>query len=338
MSVLTPAPRRILLINVTRIGDTLLTTPVIAALAAYWPEAEIDVLAHHERGEVLRHLDGIHHLGSISKRRAAFMGRLGGPRYDLALVYNFDSALVKYALRVSRQVVAFEQADPRLNQKLFRCVRHPGNRNGHLVDANLMLTALLDIPAAGRRLRYAVSASEQAWASQWLAELRQSHPAQPLIGLQIASFPTKAFRDWPVEHFASLCERIRARWPQAHFLLLGGSQEQAQIDALAGLLGPAATVCAGRLSLRESAALMARLDLYIGVDTGPTHLMGAFDRPMVVLYHGYLPSHIARPPDHPCAFIIDHPQAGSCGPDTPMAEISVDTVWAQVQQALEMTP
>ena len=43
------APASILVINVCRIGDTLLATPAIRALARMWPEARITVLGHPKR-------------------------------------------------------------------------------------------------------------------------------------------------------------------------------------------------------------------------------------------------------------------------------------------------
>ncbi|MCE9571511.1 MAG: hypothetical protein K8R10_16135, partial [Rhodocyclales bacterium] len=61
-------PRRILVINVSRIGDTLLATPAIRALAAAWPEASLDVLGHPNRVEVLEHLPFVRRVGSISKK------------------------------------------------------------------------------------------------------------------------------------------------------------------------------------------------------------------------------------------------------------------------------
>ena len=92
---------------------------------------------------------------------------------------------------------------------------------------------------------------------------------------------------------------------------------------------------AGMLSLRESAALMSRLDLYIGVDTGPTHIMGALDAPMVALYHCHSPSRLLGPLERPRCFVVDHPRAAAgCSPETPMAEITVVTVWARVPDAL----
>jgi hypothetical protein len=47
---------------------------------------------------------------------------------------------------------------------------------------------------------------------------------------------------------------------------------------------------------------MNQLDLYVGVDTGPTHIMGALHRPMVALYHGYSPSRLLAPLEHPSLY------------------------------------
>jgi heptosyltransferase-3 len=87
--------------------------------------------------------------------------------------------------------------------------------------------------------------------------------------------------------------------------------------------------------LRRTAALMNSLDLYVGVDTGPTHIMGALGRPMVPLYHCSSPSRLLMPLEHPCCYPVDHPRAvRGCSPETPMAEMTVEMVWARVLEAL----
>lgn len=333
-------PRNILVINVSRIGDTLLATPALRALAAAWPQAAIDVLGHPKRIEVLRHLPFLRRVGAISKASAPLRGRLGrlGRRYDLALVYGHDEALIAYALRVAKQVVAGRQVSARLNARLAVVVAPAAFQSAHAVPLALALPAALGVAPAGLRLAYAVSAAEQRWAT---ATLLRDLPAAaaPLVGVQVASFPTKAYRDWPIESFGELCQRIGTHWPQAHFLIFGGAEEQPRTAALKARLGAAATLYAGRLSLRQTGALMSRLDLYIGVDTGPTHLMSAFDIPLVGLYHGFSRSELIAPLEHPCFFAVDHPLAGpACSTEAAMADITVDRVWQAVQQALAARP
>lgn len=331
-------PKSILFIAVSRIGDTLFATPAMRAVAAAFPEAKITLLGHPKRAEVLEHLPWSHHVGAITKGRAAWMGRLGGTRYNLAFVFGFDEPLVAYALRVADKVVAFEQADSALNARLRVAVPKPPFQSEHAVRQLLRLPAALGVPPAGLRIAYRTTTDETAEARRRLTEAGLAN-ARPLIGLQVASFPTKAYRDWPIENFADLCGRILRRWPEAGFLIYGGSEEKNRTEWLKQQLGPRAALFAGRLSLRQTAALMALTDLYVGVDTGPTHIMSAFDIPMVGLYHCISPSSLTGPLDHPCAYLLDHPAGHDrCSETAAMAEISVDAVFDQVERALREHP
>ena len=266
------------------------------------------------------------------------MGRFGGKRYDWAIVYGFDSALVKYALRVSDKVVAFRQNDPGVNARLFQAVSPPEPQRTHAAIMPLALPAAIGVPPAGLGLAYHVTDTEKVWANKTLDHLPTD--MWPLIGLQLTSFPTKAYRDWPLEHFIALCDHICERYPRAHFLIFGGKHrlEKARIDALHRRFPHNTSLFAG-LSLRKTAALMDRLNLYIGVDTGPSHIMGSLHRPLLVLYHPTLHSGLYGPLGHPCFYPVDHPRAGfGATADMPMSEIEVATVWSQVTAALSNQP
>ncbi len=198
-------PRNILVINVSRIGDTLLATPAIRALAARWPDANIDVLGHPNRIEVLEHLPFIRRIAAISKKSAPFRGWLDllSKPYDLAVVYGNDEALLTYALRVARRVAALRQPDDRINSRLAVLVEQPVFQSAHSVLLALALPLALGAGPAGLRLSYAVQTTEGTWADATLAR-DVPYGAGPLIGLQVASFPTKAYRDWPIESFMEL--------------------------------------------------------------------------------------------------------------------------------------
>ena len=326
-------PQRILVINVTRIGDTLLATPLLRALKAAWPAAEITVAGHRKRIEVLENLPFIDKLRSISKQVAPLLGRIGGIRYDLAIVYGQDEALVDYALRVARHVVAMRQESDDINRRLFAIAGEDGYRPRNAVTGMLIMLRPLRVALDGYYLSYRVTESENQWAQKTLAQKRIA--GKLLIGLQLASFPTKAYRDWPVGHFIRLCEKIIEAHPDVYFLIFGGSLEADRTELVRRHFSGRAASFAGRLTLRQTAALMNQLDLYIGVDTGPTHIMGALHRPMLSLYHPTAPSRALAPQEHPCCFAIDHPLADKGASfDTPMAEISVEEVWNHVQAAL----
>jgi lipopolysaccharide heptosyltransferase III len=328
------APQAVLAIVVSRIGDTLLATPALRAIAAAWPGAKLTCLAHPKRAEVLRNLPFLHRVGVITKTRAPLLGRISRQRFGLAFVYGHDRPLVEYALRVAPRVVAFDQGDESVNRRLYQSVTLPPHQQMHAVRYRLALLAPLRIALQGFALSYRVTDPENRWARRRL-RAQFAGECRPLIGLQIASFPTKAYRDWPIENFIDLCRRIRSHYAGAHFLIFGGKLERERTKLLYETLRGCATHYAGRLSLRQTAALMNQLDLYVGVDTGPTHIMGALHRPMVALYHGYSPSWLLAPLEHPSLYVVDHPQAGQdCSPDASMAAISADQVWLRVAEAL----
>ena len=329
--------KRVLIINVTRIGDTLLATPAIRAIAKFFPHAKLTVLGHPKRVEVLENIAYIHRVGGIDKRGALLRGwrdALLGAEYDFAFVWRNDQALVRYALRKARHVVAHRQQDERINAKLFAVVERIPDNQIHAVAWALSLPKAVGIPADNYQLDYYVTEAEMFSARQ---RLEADFPGitGPFIGMQVASFATKSYRDWPIENFIALATRINDENPGARIVLYGAAADRDRIAKLTSAHPGKSTSYAGEFSLRQTVAMMACTDLYIGVDTGPTHLFAALKKPMVVLYHPSLPSALYKPLEATALYAIDHPLAGpDATSDIPMAGISVDTVWQAVRAAL----
>lgn len=321
-------PLRILAIIVTRIGDTLLCTPALRAIKAHWPEAELTVIAHARRGEVLEHLPFIDHLQGLNwlthwRARLAFFRQ----PYDLALVFGDDQRQTQLALRLSKQVYAFDGARqiplPRLT-----LVKQPPEIAA--VQARLSLLAPLGISSDELSLAYRLTDAEKRQAAAWRATL-----GKPLVALQLHSFPTKAHRDWPLAHFVRLIELLSADYSAACFVITGDAHARKSAETLAAKFGECIVSVAGELSLRETAAVLASCDLYVGVDTGPTHLAGAVGIPLVALYHAAYPGRNLAPQQHPCCRMIEHPATGSdASSDADMADISPEQVWAAASELL----
>jgi ADP-heptose:LPS heptosyltransferase len=334
MDSLTP-DARILAICVARLGDTLLVTPALRALRAAVPRGSLTVLAHPKRRALLEHLPFIDHLGSIDKYSASWRGWFPGKPYDWGVVYGKDAALVRYALRVCRQVIAQRQHDESLNRRLDRMIV-PATEFQVAVDARLALATTIGAPLMGRALSYRVTAEEQAQAG---ARLRALLPdATRLVGLQLQSFPSKAYRDWPVENFEGLAQRL-LRQDGIGIVVLGGPESTRIGEDFARRLstqfpGRAASL-AGHTTLREGAAVIGELDLYVGVDTGPTHVAGALGVPMVALYHWRHRGCWLAPQEHPALSVIEHPTPDeSCGDDTSMADIPLEVVADAAEERL----
>jgi heptosyltransferase-3 len=324
----------ILVINVARIGDTLLTTAVLRAIKAACPAGKLGCLAHPKRVAVLEGLPWVNHLGVVTPTRAHWRGRFSPKAWDVAIVYGHDSALIRYAARVAHKVVAFAQDDPALNRLLWRAVPVPEHREQiHLVHEYLLLPAAAGIETNDYRLAYYPFDAELAAARAWLE--KNAPRATRFIGYQLASFPAKSYRDWPLENFAALGRQILDRYPGSVLVIFGGKESRDKAGWLRDRLGDRVVAAAGLMSLRESAALMKHLDLYIGVDTGPTHLTGALAVPMIALYHCFHRGRRLAPLMHRKLRIIEHPCPDErCTRDSSMEEITVDMVWKCVKDLL----
>lgn len=85
---------------------------------------------------------------------------------------------------------------------------------------------------------------------------------------------TDTRKQWPAERFVLLGNHL-ARKYQARILLVGGEADQQVAAAIAGMMAAPAVSWAGRAGLGEIGALAEIADLYVGNDTGPTHVAAA---------------------------------------------------------------
>jgi|GEM_PF-295202 len=333
---------RILIINVTRIGDTLLATPAIRAIAAFFPNAKLTFLGHPKRAETLENLAYLARVGRITKKSAWLRGWKDvatKPEYDYAFVWGQDEGLVRYALRKSARVIAEQQQDKALNATLAFAFDAPPDNSIHAVAGFLAMPRAVGIPAQGFGIDIAVTKDERRVAAETLFGILGASNHFPKVGFQVASFATKSWRDWPIQRFIDLGLRIVQSYPDARFVCFGAAADQPRIAELGRSLRGRVISFAGKTTLRETAALMSWLDVYVGIDTGPTHLYSALKKPMVVLYHPSIPSALYKPLDHPALSAIDHALAGpTCRDRVPMNEIAAETVWRAVDQALEGEP
>jgi len=325
--------QKILVIIVSRIGDTLLTTPAIESISRHYQNSKITVLGHPKRHSVLQHLAFVNNVGAISKNNAIWKGWFG-KKYDLAFVYGYDKSIVLYALRASKRVIAFKQSDTKIDNKLYKSVEFPSSEEIHFVNKFMSLPEAIGIQGDNQRLSLSLTKDEKLFAENILNKYKISKKL--LIGIQAVSFPTKDYRDWPSKYFLDLCKKIIDKNPNAHFLIYGGpsEKEKGKLDILVNGLSTNATSFVGN-SLRETAAIMSKTSLYIGVDTGPTHIMSTFNVPMVVLFHCKLKSKIYGALEHPYYFAIDHPNKKNCSETTAMSDISVKKVFEVVSKALD---
>ena len=296
-------PQRVLLIATRRIGDVLLTTPLLHSLRLAWPQAKIDVLVFRNTDGVLRANPDIHQIITVAEHPGFWQHlklflRLFR-RYDLALSTLTGDKPTLYAWVAGKRRIGLltQERKQRWKQRLLNQWVAFDNIETHTVLMNLKLAEALDIAPS-----YPVVA---AWTPQNAAQLSAMLPfdmdAEDYAVLHV--YPQFAYKTWHAQGWQDL-----AQWLHAHGLrvVLTGSNavdELAYVSAIFNALPSTAVNVAGQLSLAESACLLQSAKIYVGPDTVMTHIAAAVGAPTVALFgpsnpvkwgpwpHGYIKSH-----------------------------------------------
>ena len=92
-------------------------------------------------------------------------------------------------------------------------------------------------------------------------------------------------KDWPQAHWVATIQAVLASLPDAQVLLTGSTGELPMTRAIAqACASPRVRTIAGATSLRRLFSLLSMAHSVISVDTGPAHAAGAMGCPVVVLF------------------------------------------------------
>jgi heptosyltransferase-3 len=105
---------------------------------------------------------------------------------------------------------------------------------------------------------------------------------RPLLGLAIGT--KMQAKDWGVENWQQVLDRLAKELPDYGVVLLGAQEDAGVSDgASAAWQGRRVNLC-GQMTPRESAAVLARTRAFLGPDSGPMHLAAAVGTPCVIVF------------------------------------------------------
>lgn len=322
---------KILVVYSGRFGDILLSTPVIRLLKEIWPNSLVTYLTHPKRYEILLNNDSfIHKVGFITSKKNSIEKY---ENYDLAIILNKDSeSFIKQIFKITKNIIAYRVGNYDLEKKLLFTKKYPLQHSLHSVDMRLSLLDTLHKTVSSKKLIYKVSQVEDTFASNYMSKLNIQ--SKILIGIQANSFHTKSFRNWSISNFVDLCLKINENYENIYFLFFGSNDDVESVSKIHDEIKNS-FIIAGKVSLRESAAIMSKVNLYIGVDTGPTHIMGTMNIPMIVMYHSFASSSLLKPLENDKFIAIDHPINQHGNDNVSMNDISVEEVFENIRILLK---
>jgi len=276
--------RKILLVRLRSIGDTVLATPSIFALKRFLPNVKVDILVEDWVAPLLNnhpHLDNVIVLerGGLMKR-ARVARELRAGNYDV--VYNLHGGTTATFLTRAtgaRHRVGFKsyQYAQLHNHQAPSPLLLWGQQKTHSVEQQLALLGWTGVPVTDRpRTQLGIPSEANEKVKQLLAQAALTDRKIALIH-PAAAFATK---QWATEHFARVAEFLSDRGLAP--VAIAAPNERPLLEKLCSEASVKITTL--NLSLPEVTALAAHSQLFVGNDSGIAHIAAAVGTPAVVIF------------------------------------------------------
>lgn len=280
--------RRVLVIRLRSIGDTVLATPSLIALRRFLPHAQIDVLLEDWVAPLLGGFDAVDDVvcigtGKFERLRAA--RKLRRSNYDV--VFNLHggttSTFLTYATGARHRVgYAGYQYSRLYTHLLSSSTDFWPQKHIHSAEQQLALLGFVGVPVEDRpRSSLAVSKialdslgvkiwPQRSQISNLKFEIALLHPA--------AAFATK---QWATENFARIAEYFDSQGLQS--VAVAARSERDVLEKLKTSSRVPITAF-DDLTLSEITALASMSRIFVGNDSGIAHIAAAVGTPTVVIF------------------------------------------------------
>lgn len=291
--------RRVLAVRLDSMGDVLMTTPALRAIAAAPTVDHVALLTSPAGAAVARLVPAIDDIlvyeapwmkastASTIAADTAMIATMTDGAYDAAIIFTvfsqtpFPAAMLCRLAGIPRILAhCRERAYTLVSDAVAEVEPEQGIR--HEVRRHLDLVAHVGWRIEDERLAIAIPAPAKARIASQLApgdRWAVVHPG--------ASAPS---RRWPPEFFAAAMQSL-AHDHGWRLVVTGDAYERELCASIIASAGIDATNLAGQLDLAELAALIDAATLLISNNTGPAHLAAAVGTPVVDLYALTNPQH-----------------------------------------------
>jgi len=289
-------PTNILVIQLGEIGDVVLATSTFRAVKETYPDSRLSVLVRKPCASLLEadpHLDDIVEVAKSSRKITEFgrenfglVGKLRGEAYDLVIDLRTGDrgTILAFLTGAPVRIARHDPGQPFWRKWMLTCLLpdqppapppvHPG------ADHSLRLVRALGIDTKDSTPRIAVSEKASARIRDLL------HAIGFRAGdrwITINPCSRRKYKEWVHDRWAEVADGIweRHRIPA---IFVGAPEESGAAEGIVRRCAGRAFNLAGRTTLGELAALLARSTVHLGVDSAPPHIAAAVGAPTVTVF------------------------------------------------------
>ncbi|MCO6509691.1 MAG: glycosyltransferase family 9 protein [Aridibacter famidurans] len=281
-----PNVRKVLVIRLRSIGDTVLATPTLRALRDFLPDARIDILLEDWVAPLLEGHTAVDSVVRVSRDRSGRLSaasRIRKTGYDLVInlhggtTSTFLTRATGARYRVGNSVYQYSFL---YNLKLRSSAEFWDGPEVHSAEQQLALAGFLGVPVSHRpasELPYNTAAASRI--DERLRALKPG-PSGSLVALIHPAAATFT-KQWETDRFA----RIAGLLAEMGFfpVAVGTPSERPVLEAFSKEAGiPVGTF--SDLTLPDITALARRSSIFVGNDSGIAHIAAAVGTPPVVVF------------------------------------------------------
>lgn len=277
--------RRVLVVRLRSIGDTVLSTPSLVALKRFLPEARIDILLEDWVAPVLENFDAIDNV--ITFKKDDLKSRLQAAReirrnkYDVAFnLHGGTTATFFVRASGAKHRVGYKnyQYSFLYNHLLASSADFWQRENTHSAEQQLALLGFVGVPVLDKpKSRLAVTESAKNSIENKLSSL-VLHSSSFALLHPAAAFDTK---QWATKNFARIAESLVEKKLQ---VIAAATKNEREVLEKLRETSSVPIIIFDDLTLPEITALAARAKIFVGNDSGIAHIAAAVKTPSVVIF------------------------------------------------------
>src|SRR5215472_1301771 len=283
---------KILLLQLKRIGDLILTTPAITALRQTYPDAHITLAVANECAELLPAISNVDRvlIARRNLRDVAMVSSVAGKRFDYCIDFtrNDRSAFLTLLSGARRRVASYRvREQSKTRSRIYTDLVGVRVRDMHTIDYNLALLEPIGVRVAPSAPQLDLPRTAHEKADMLRRDWKITMP-------YIILHPGSARREklWDPARWADVIDRFSQNNDFDFVLTTGPSaDEQAHVAAITKRTRRKIIDISGKTGLLTLAALIAQSQLLITVDSAPVHLAAATHTPQVILFGPTNPFH-----------------------------------------------
>ena len=294
------APHRVLLIQLRRIGDTVLLAPALDALRDAWPDTRVHLLTEYPSCDLFQGDDRVDVVWVRAPKTSLLklLPDLRRERFDLVLDFQSLPATSMLARAITAESLGFRDRF-RWHHRSVDLNQHTGTH--YTADHKLDLLRALGLsPKSIVPRLHPPSSPHEIWTELETPYKVLLSPVSPWV-----------HKRWTTLAFAQTAEGIHAA-TGAGFVIAGGPGEDDVLNDVASQLNavPHRTLTLNRI--HDLARVCIGADLFVGNDNGPGHIALALGLPTLGYFSEVNPIFWTPPdPRHPVLWDLAHARGRS---------------------------